>query len=600
MKKYLLLMAAFVTLSFAVNAQRITKADYYFAGHIDTTMGTGSGIIVDPEGKIWYGTESDTTGLIVLGKDLKPVSFSGIKTLTLNGVSHNVKTKLKGITTDNNGNIIATITSELYRINYKTGELMNFASYKDFSGRTNAGSLTKPSVDAAGNIYVAKVGPAGSGSGANENPIWILNPDFSYKGSVIDTQITWSRSVLASKDGKDVYLGTLGKAVEHYILGDDGKYTLDENSPEPVGIWEGEPPIGEWGGGIVASTVDKAGNVWFSDEGANTIFIYNPTTKQFSQIRGIDPALTDLNVPRALALSATEDTVYVCNFGTKGYTSMFIRGGGFKGTEVFDDFTDNNTTNAWGGEWTKFGAGTINLAVTDGALHVTGTWSGYGGVQSTMTANPDTNISRFDGIQFRAKAGANTNEAWIRIREAKADADRGYAYFVYKFTPTAEWQTYTVPWTALTVQYGDPIPAFDATDITSIDFAASKGNVEADFYVDDIAFYGVGATVVPGGTSGVEKVGGKSVPAAYKLEQNYPNPFNPTTQIQFSLKQSGNVTLKVYDVVGREVATLFNNEYMGAGTYKAQFSGANLASGMYIYRLNVNGNILTNKMMLLK
>ncbi|HET6271436.1 MAG TPA: T9SS type A sorting domain-containing protein, partial [Bacteroidota bacterium] len=100
-------------------------------------------------------------------------------------------------------------------------------------------------------------------------------------------------------------------------------------------------------------------------------------------------------------------------------------------------------------------------------------------------------------------------------------------------------------------------------------------------------------------------------PLAIGLRQNYPNPFNPTTTIVFTLpSQSTNiaegrgrvgsyVTLKVYDVLGRDVATLVNQR-LGPGTYTAIFDGAGLASGMYVYRLEANGHVLSHKMLLLK
>jgi hypothetical protein len=88
------------------------------------------------------------------------------------------------------------------------------------------------------------------------------------------------------------------------------------------------------------------------------------------------------------------------------------------------------------------------------------------------------------------------------------------------------------------------------------------------------------------GPSSVELVPG--LPERYELKQNYPNPFNPTTTIEFSLRQSGFVSLKVYDVLGREVATLAN-EQMSAGNYRATFDAQNLPSGTYIYALRTNG-----------
>ena len=85
----------------------------------------------------------------------------------------------------------------------------------------------------------------------------------------------------------------------------------------------------------------------------------------------------------------------------------------------------------------------------------------------------------------------------------------------------------------------------------------------------------------------------------YYLSNNYPNPFNPTTQIKFQLPVSGFVTLKVYDVLGTEVATLLNEE-KPAGEYEIEFDGTGLASGMYIYILTTSGYSETKKMILLK
>jgi hypothetical protein len=94
------------------------------------------------------------------------------------------------------------------------------------------------------------------------------------------------------------------------------------------------------------------------------------------------------------------------------------------------------------------------------------------------------------------------------------------------------------------------------------------------------------------------------LPSRFDLSQNYPNPFNPTTKIDYALPLDGKVSMKLYDITGREVASLINNELMTAGYYTYSFSGVNLASGTYFYRLNVNGQsksfTMTKKMMLVK
>jgi len=89
------------------------------------------------------------------------------------------------------------------------------------------------------------------------------------------------------------------------------------------------------------------------------------------------------------------------------------------------------------------------------------------------------------------------------------------------------------------------------------------------------------------------------IPNGFTLSQNYPNPFNPTTEIQFSITKSGMTTLKVYDMLGKEVATLVNEE-LNPGTFKTKFDASRLASGTYVYMLTSNGSRLANKMMLVK
>lgn len=90
------------------------------------------------------------------------------------------------------------------------------------------------------------------------------------------------------------------------------------------------------------------------------------------------------------------------------------------------------------------------------------------------------------------------------------------------------------------------------------------------------------------------------VPEGYALAQNYPNPFNPSTQIKFEIADNANVTLTVYDMLGRVVANLVNTR-LQAGTHFYNFDAKNLSSGIYLYELKTdNGVRLTNKMTLVK
>ncbi|MEK9138396.1 MAG: T9SS type A sorting domain-containing protein, partial [Bacteroidota bacterium] len=90
-----------------------------------------------------------------------------------------------------------------------------------------------------------------------------------------------------------------------------------------------------------------------------------------------------------------------------------------------------------------------------------------------------------------------------------------------------------------------------------------------------------------------------AIPNRFSLEQNYPNPFNPSTTISFTIPHSSFITLKVFDVLGREVATLVNEE-LRAGRYERTFDGSGLASGVYLLRLQAGSSVQTNKLLLLK
>ncbi len=104
------------------------------------------------------------------------------------------------------------------------------------------------------------------------------------------------------------------------------------------------------------------------------------------------------------------------------------------------------------------------------------------------------------------------------------------------------------------------------------------------------------ALATAGGTS-VEQESG--IAKAFALSQNFPNPFNPSTSISFSIPQASLVSLKVYDVLGKEVASLLN-ETKNAGNYKVNFDASKLSTGLYIYRLVSANSVLSKKMLLVK
>ena len=108
------------------------------------------------------------------------------------------------------------------------------------------------------------------------------------------------------------------------------------------------------------------------------------------------------------------------------------------------------------------------------------------------------------------------------------------------------------------------------------------------------------STTVAGdlGTS-VQEPESDVLPKVFALQQNYPNPFNPTTTIQFALPTGSQVVLKIYNLLGREVATLVNEE-LQSGKYKVDFEANGLPSGVYFYRIQAGGFSKTRKLTLLK
>ena len=90
-----------------------------------------------------------------------------------------------------------------------------------------------------------------------------------------------------------------------------------------------------------------------------------------------------------------------------------------------------------------------------------------------------------------------------------------------------------------------------------------------------------------------------SFPAEYTLEANYPNPFNPSTTIAYSVPKDSRITLRVFDLYGREVATLVSGA-QHAGGYRVAFNASDLPSGLYFYRLEADGMQITRMMTLMK
>ncbi|MHB8338621.1 MAG: T9SS type A sorting domain-containing protein [Ignavibacteriaceae bacterium] len=136
----------------------------------------------------------------------------------------------------------------------------------------------------------------------------------------------------------------------------------------------------------------------------------------------------------------------------------------------------------------------------------------------------------------------------------------------------------------------EPIISFYHTDTTYVAvFWTHEENGEKDIWMAKTIYApDIGAVNEP-----------LQVLSNYTLEQNYSNPFNPVTTINYTVPEKGFVTIKVYDLLGKEVASLVNEE-KNSGSYSAEFNGSKLSSGVYFYRMQAGSFVETKKLILMK
>jgi N-acetylneuraminic acid mutarotase len=207
--------------------------------------------------------------------------------------------------------------------------------------------------------------------------------------------------------------------------------------------------------------------------------------------------------------------------------------------------------------------------------------------QLTWTAAPDcptteSGLSRPGGVAF---------QDYFYLIGGEQGTSTGYSNKAYVFAPSSS------TWHTIVIQ---PKPTgmsniFSGCDAKCINDTVKvfvpggyNGTASANFEV-----IGCGGPIL--GNSTIIS----TTPSSYSLSQNYPNPFNPSTKISFSLPKAGSVKLVVYDILGKEVTTLVN-DYRTAGTHSVEFNASNLASGVYLYRIEAGDFRDVKRMILIK
>lgn len=192
---------------------------------------------------------------------------------------------------------------------------------------------------------------------------------------------------------------------------------------------------------------------------------------------------------------------------------------------------------------------------------------------------------RHGQLSFYYKFSKTVNTAYLFVSVGFKKGEDGIGAGVLAInTPADNYTPVTIPVTYINEEIPDlGVILIQVTD-QNLSPAASGSYAE----IDDLSFSIL--TDVNDESAGVND---------FSLEQNFPNPFNPSTRINYQIAKDNFVTLKVYDIIGNEVAALVNNQ-QPAGKYSVDFNSANLPSGVYLYRLQAGNYIQTRKMTLIK
>jgi hypothetical protein len=241
-----------------------------------------------------------------------------------------------------------------------------------------------------------------------------------------------------------------------------------------------------------------------------------------------------------------------------------------------------------------------SVAVTGSVVHIV--WS------DNRDGNPEIYIKRSidAGVSWGADSRLTNNTAESRYSSVAVSGS--VVHVVWEDTRDGNYEIYCKRSTDVGVSWGTDTRLTDNTAESRFPSVAVSGSVvhvvwrdDRDVFTYPEIYYKRNPT---GNLVGIKNISSE-IPLSYSLQQNYPNPFNPTTKIRFDIQKSvvcsqySVVTLKVFDILGKEVATLVN-EQLAPGTYETTFDGGNLPSGIYFYRLETTDFVQTNKMILLK
>jgi hypothetical protein len=246
--------------------------------------------------------------------------------------------------------------------------------------------------------------------------------------------------------------------------------------------------------------------------------------------------------------------------------------------------------------WVTDNASPLIIPITQSTDAHSGTYSMQGTTVSYLTIGyPPTAYAEFTvSVRYSSLKG------WYKFTPVSGDSLNVHAIFYKSGTPIGYTIFSTKAAASSFAQFTSPITYItaDVPDDTYIEIdiesPTSSYHVGSTFKIDDLSF---------GPATGVQE-SSSIKPDVFALSQNYPNPFNPSTMITYQIPTDGTVRLDIYDVMGRMLTTLVNEE-KSAGQYTVPFNGSRFTSGIYFYHINVitqDGKSFsqTNKMILMK